>query len=105
MFLMKVCKAPEPKHGIISKVYHDQTGLFEHIQNPTLVVRYHSLIIDSASLPDCILPIAFAKDTLNGVEQEIIMGVKHVSKPLWGVQFHPEVSIQFVCIDLHIYYY
>ncbi len=79
----KVVRAPRIMHGKTSLIYHDQKTIFENIPNPFEATRYHSLVIDPASVPDC-LEISAHTD-----ENEI-MGVRHREYPLEGVQFHPE---------------
>ena len=75
--------AGEIKHGKTSLIYHDGRGVFRGIGNPFPAVRYHSLAIESRSLPDC---LEVSARTENGV----IMGVRHKKYPVEGVQFHPE---------------
>jgi para-aminobenzoate synthetase len=74
--------APQPMHGRISAVYHDNSPLFAKIPQGFQVVRYHSLIVAN-SLPDCLQRSAWTED-------QLIMGLSHRSLPRWGVQFHPE---------------
>jgi anthranilate synthase/aminodeoxychorismate synthase-like glutamine amidotransferase len=74
-------KAMEPKHGKVSLINHTKSDLFENIDNPMQVMRYHSLVLKN--LPDSLRVTALTN------ENEL-MAFKHCSLPLWGVQFHPE---------------
>jgi anthranilate synthase/aminodeoxychorismate synthase-like glutamine amidotransferase len=65
-------------------VEHDGEGIFKGIKNPIQVARYHSLVVDEGSLPSCFKITAIALDDGE------IMGIRHVSYPIEGVQFHPE---------------
>jgi anthranilate synthase/aminodeoxychorismate synthase-like glutamine amidotransferase len=79
----KVIGAKRLMHGKTSAIYHYGKGIFKNIANPFSATRYHSLIVERRSLPDCLEIIAWTK------ENEI-MGLKHAKFPVWGVQFHPE---------------
>ena len=72
----------EPVHGKTTEITHDGTGLFEGLASPLVVGRYHSLIVDSGTLPDCLMVTA----TGGGV----VMAMRHRELPAYGVQFHPE---------------
>ncbi len=77
-----VLKAPELLHGRSSVVHHRGTGVFEGLPEPMVAGRYHSLVVDAATLPEC-----FEVTATCG---ELIMGMRHREFPLEGVQFHPE---------------
>lgn len=79
----KIVKAEKIMHGKISKIYHCGTGIFKGITNPFEATRYHSLVIERGSMPDCLDITAWTDD-------DEIMAVKHQALPLDGVQFHPE---------------
>jgi len=78
-----VVRADRLMHGKTSPVFHQNTDLFEGLPNPLECTRYHSLIVDRATLPTCL------KVTAETKEGEI-MGFVHKALPIWGVQFHPE---------------
>ncbi|CAB4575622.1 unannotated protein [freshwater metagenome] len=79
----RVVRAPQLMHGKTSPVRHRDLGVFAGVENPVTATRYHSLVIDPDGLPDCLEVTA---DTEDG----ILMGVRHRSLPIEGVQFHPE---------------
>jgi len=79
----RVVRAPHLMHGKTSPVRHRDLGVFAGVENPVTATRYHSLVIDPESLPGCLEVTA---DTADG----ILMGVRHRSLPVEGVQFHPE---------------
>ena len=79
----KVVRAPVPMHGKLSKIAHKSKGVFKGLPKKFEVTRYHSLIVDRASLPDC---LAVTAETSDG----LIMGLQHKTHPVHGVQFHPE---------------
>ncbi len=77
----KVCSAPEAMHGRLSRIHHEQRGLFEGIPQDFPVVRYHSLQITDMGPDGQITARA---------DDGVVMGIEHLRRPLWGVQFHPE---------------
>jgi anthranilate synthase component 2 len=79
----RVVSAKEIRHGKLSPIDHDGTGLFEGLPSPFMATRYHSLSIDSAALPNMLRVTARTSDGE-------IMGVSHAERPVHGVQFHPE---------------
>lgn len=81
----KIVRAQKLMHGKTSMIKHDGKEIFKGIANPFEATRYHSLVIEKESLPDCLEITASTQDR----EQEI-MAVRHKTLPLWGVQFHPE---------------
>lgn len=84
----QVVRAPQVMHGKTSWVEHQNQGVFQGLDNPLSVTRYHSLVIDEASLPDC-LEIT-ARVVKDDPTPGLIMGIKHKTLPIEGVQFHPE---------------
>jgi para-aminobenzoate synthetase component 2 len=79
----KVSRAPELLHGKTSQVQHKNEGVFKDLKSPFRATRYHSLAIETPSVPEELLVTATT-------ESGVIMGVKHKSAPIEGVQFHPE---------------
>jgi len=78
----KVIKT-EPMHGKISEIYHEEKGIFKNLPSPFKSTRYHSLIVEKETLPDCLEITAQTKDG-------IIMGFQHKNFNIHGLQFHPE---------------
>lgn len=70
-------------HGKLSTITHDGQGVFKGLPETFQAVRYHSLAIDESSLPDCLVPTAHSEDGE-------LMGIRHTSRPLEGIQYHPE---------------
>lgn len=84
----KIVHAREIMHGKTSMIHHKDKGVFKGLDNPFEATRYHSLVIDKDSLPDC-LDITAWTETPDGLLDEI-MGVRHKTLDVEGVQFHPE---------------
>ena len=80
----KVVRAPKPMHGKISEIYHEGQSVFKGLPIPFKATRYHSLIVDRASLPACLEVTAVTAD------DGLIMGLSHKEHNTHGVQFHPE---------------
>jgi anthranilate synthase component 2 len=79
----RVVRAGEIVHGKVREVYHEGRGVFAGLPSPLRATRYHSLVVERASLPDCLEVTAWAADGT-------IMGLSHRELPIHGVQFHPE---------------
>ncbi len=75
-------------HGKTSPVFHQNSGVFKGLNNPFIATRYHSLVIDQQSLPDCLEVTAWTEDEEGNIDE--IMGVRHKELDIEGVQFHPE---------------
>lgn len=84
----KVVRAREVMHGKTSPIYHAGKGVFRGMPSPITQTRYHSLIVEANSLPDCLEVTAWTQ--LESGERDEIMGVRHKTLPVEGVQFHPE---------------
>ncbi|NYZ16962.1 aminodeoxychorismate/anthranilate synthase component II [Azospirillum sp. RWY-5-1] len=79
----RVIRAPEPMHGKVDAMHHAGRGLFQGVPSPLTATRYHSLIVERSTLPDCLEVTAETADGL-------IMAMQHRTLPIHGVQFHPE---------------
>jgi anthranilate synthase component 2 len=75
-------------HGKTSMIHHSNQGVFHGLPEPFEATRYHSLVIEKDSLPDCLEVTAWTEDSRTGMDE--IMGVRHRTLPVEGVQFHPE---------------
>jgi anthranilate synthase component II len=75
-------------HGKTSQVHHKNEGVFKSLSNPFTATRYHSLVIEQATLPDCLEVTAWTQDEQGNIDE--IMGVRHKTLNIEGVQFHPE---------------
>jgi len=81
----KVVRARTLMHGKTSRITHDGKGLFKNVPNPLEVMRYHSLVVETASLPADLEVVARSSD-----DSSEIHAIRHREYPVWGVQFHPE---------------
>jgi anthranilate synthase component 2 len=86
-----VVRADKVMHGKTSHITHDGTGVFAGLPSPLEVMRYHSLIVERATLPECLAVVAVGAE-----DPTEIHGVKHREHPVYGVQFHPE-SVMTQC--------
>ncbi|MHB8600636.1 MAG: anthranilate synthase component II [Ktedonobacteraceae bacterium] len=89
----RVIRAPEPMHGKTSMMYHKGQGVFQSLPAPFEANRYHSLIVERATLPN---ELEITAETADG----LIMGLRHLTFPVEGVQFHPESILTPVGKDL-----
>jgi anthranilate synthase/aminodeoxychorismate synthase-like glutamine amidotransferase len=88
-----VIRAPEPMHGKTSLIYHQGQGVLQNLPQPFEAIRYHSLIVERSTLPD---ELEITAETADG----LIMGLRHRTHPVEGVQFHPESIMTSVGKDL-----
>nr|KAJ3419293.1 hypothetical protein HK105_007124 [Polyrhizophydium stewartii] len=89
-----VITADPPMHGRLSDVHHSASDLFAGLPSPFKAVRYHSLVVDPQNLPSELVKTAWTHNGGDG-KPDIIMGMRHASRPIWSVQFHPES----ICTD------
>ncbi len=89
----RVSGAGEIVHGKTSMIHHDGRGVFQGLPNPFEAIRYHSLAIEPATVPDCL-------EVTARTEKGVIMGVRHKQHPVEGIQFHPESILTEVGKDL-----
>jgi len=83
-----IIHAKQIMHGKVSPVYHRDLGVFKGLSNPFTATRYHSLVIEQSTLPDCLEVTAWTQDEAGHIDE--IMGVRHKTLDIEGVQFHPE---------------
>lgn len=88
-----IVRAGRLMHGKTSPVFHDNRELFEGLPNPFDATRYHSLLVERQSLPDCLEITAWTAE-------EEIMGMRHRELPIWGMQFHPESILTVKGMDM-----
>lgn len=79
----QVVRAPQIVHGKLGTMHHTGQGVFQGLPSPLLATRYHSLVVERATLPDCL-------EVTSWLEDGVIMGLRHRDLPIEGVQFHPE---------------
>ena len=84
----KVVRAEKVMHGKTSMVSHEQAGVFAGLTQPVKVTRYHSLVVEAHSLPECLEATAWSLNAAG--DKEVIMGIRHKTLDVEGVQFHPE---------------
>lgn len=87
IFGAQVVRADDILHGKTSEIVHNRSGLFHALPSPLTVTRYHSLLLEPDSLPDCLIVDAWHYNSRGKRE---VMSVRHSALPVWGVQFHPE---------------
>lgn len=83
-----VVRAAQVMHGKTSPIYHNDSGIFKGLANPFEATRYHSLVVDKNTLPDCLEITAWTQNEDGSVDE--IMGLRHKTLDIEGVQFHPE---------------
>ncbi len=83
VFGAAVTRAPRLMHGKTSLIHHNNRTIFAGLPNPFEATRYHSLIVRHEGMPDCL-------EVTAQTDQQEIMGLRHKTMPIWGVQFHPE---------------
>ncbi|GAA6150629.1 anthranilate synthase component II [Pseudoteredinibacter isoporae] len=83
-----VVRAKQVMHGKTSPIYHNNSGVFSGLANPFEATRYHSLVVDKDSLPDCLEITAWTQHDDGSIDE--IMGLRHKTLDIEGVQFHPE---------------
>ncbi len=84
----KIIRAKTVMHGRLSDMHHSDKGIFSHLPSSFAATRYHSLVIEQETLPDCLEVTCWTNQPDGTIEE--IMGVKHKTLPVEGVQFHPE---------------
>lgn len=84
----QVVRARQVMHGKTSPIYHSGQGVFRHLPSPYTATRYHSLVVEKDSLPDCLEMTAWTQKDDGSVDE--VMGMRHKTLPIEGVQYHPE---------------
>ena len=83
-----IIRAKQVMHGKVSKIHHNNQGVFAGLNNPFNATRYHSLVIEQKTIPDCLEITAWTENENGEIDE--IMGVRHKTLAIEGVQFHPE---------------
>jgi anthranilate synthase component II len=83
VFGARVLRGSEPVHGKPSEIYHNGSGIFAGIPSPFIAGRYHSLVVNELSVPECL-------EVTARTEEGVVMALQHKTRPIMGVQFHPE---------------
>ena len=89
----RIVRAERLMHGKTSPVFHDNRELFNGLPNPFDATRYHSLLVERSSFPECLEITAWT-------EEDEIMGLRHRTLPVWGMQFHPESILTVTGMDM-----
>lgn len=84
----RVIRAPQIMHGKTSPIHHNGKGVFADLRNPFTATRYHSLVVEKSTLPACLEVTAWTRNPDGSIDE--IMGLRHKTLPIEGVQFHPE---------------
>ncbi|MEE3319656.1 MAG: aminodeoxychorismate/anthranilate synthase component II [Pseudomonadota bacterium] len=84
----EVVRARQVMHGKTSPIYHSGVGIFRDLPSPYIATRYHSLVVEKGSLPDCLEITAWTQNEDGSMDE--IMGMRHKTLPIEGVQYHPE---------------
>ncbi len=104
----RIVHANSVMHGKTSDIYHNSSDVFAGLESPFVATRYHSLVIERETLPDCLEISAWTRSKTGEIDE--IMGVRHKDYPVFGVQFHPESILttfghdllkNFLAINLH----
>ena len=94
----EIVRAKQVMHGKTSMIHHNNSGVFANLSNPYEATRYHSLVINQNTLPDCLEVTAWTQNDDGSIDE--IMGVRHKELAVEGVQFHPESILTQHCHDL-----
>jgi len=94
----RIVRAKRVMHGKTSMIWHNDQGVFKGLENPFEATRYHSLVIDQATFPDCLEITAWTETSEGKIDE--IMGVRHRDMQIEGVQFHPESILTLQGHDL-----